>query len=170
MDARKRLCTACKLILPADFQYCPMCGEPTIEQAPPAPRVPSYEPPYEDDNPILLERLAGALTRRKAVVIAIIALVFIIIAAAAAISLTKRLQSPQIVIPSETATPSSGPSLTPTLTPSPTFVPTPSPSGVPSPTPSPSGVPSPTPSPSGVPSRTPSPSGVPSPTATVLPG
>ena len=111
MDAKKTLCTSCKLILPGEFRYCPICGEPVTDRAAPS-HAPPYEPPHEDENPILLERLSGALTGRKAIIIGVIVLALIVIGAIAVVSLTQRQQSQPIVVSSETPTPTPKPSPT----------------------------------------------------------
>ena len=150
MDEKKKLCTSCKLILPRDFAYCPMCGEPVIDRGAPS-RAPPYEPPLQDENQILLERLGGALGGRKAIIIGIVALVLIVIGVIAVVSLTQSPHSQSIVNPSETATPSPSPSPTPTPTP------TPVPTFFPTPTPVPTFFPTPTPVPTFFPTATPVP-------------
>ena len=130
MDAKKTLCTSCKLILPGEFRYCPMCGEPVTDRTAPS-HAPPYEPAHEDDNPILLERLSGALTGRKAIIIGVIALV-LIVGAIAVFALAQGPQSQQIVVSSETPTPTPFPTATPT--PFPTATPTPFPTATPIPT------------------------------------
>ena len=135
MDEKKKLCTVCKLILPSEFKYCPMCGEPVTDRASPS-HTPPYEPPPQDENLILLERLSGALGGKKGIIIGIVALVLIVFGAIALISLTQSQNSQPIVISSETPTPSPSPSPTLFPTPTPTLFPTLSPSPIISPTPS----------------------------------
>ena len=113
MDVKKTLCTSCKLILPGEFRYCPMCGEPVTDRAAPS-HAPPYEPAHEDENPLLLERLGGALTGRKAIIIGVIALVLIVIAAIAVVAFTQGPQSQQIVVSSATPTPTPTRTATPT--------------------------------------------------------
>ncbi|MGA7075372.1 MAG: hypothetical protein WBZ42_02325 [Halobacteriota archaeon] len=154
MDAKKTLCTSCKLILPGEFRYCPMCGGPVTDRAAPS-HAPPYEPAHEDENPLLLERLSGALTGRKAIIIGVIALVLIVIGAIAVVSLTQGPQSQQIVVSSETPTPTPKPSLTPfptaTPTPFPTAIPTPFPTAIPTPFPTATPTPFPTATPTPIP-------------------
>jgi hypothetical protein len=142
MDEKKKLCTSCKLILPGEFAYCPMCGGPVIDQEAPL-QTPPYEPPLEDDNPILLERLSGALAGKKVLIIGIVALALLVLGAIVVLSLTQSPNSQPIAVSSETPTPSPSPSPTPTATPTPTptFVPTATP------TPTPTFVPTATPTP-----------------------
>ena len=99
-----------------------MCGEPVTDRIAPA-HAPPYEPAHEDENPILLERLSGALTGRRAIIIGVIALVLIVIAAIAVVSLTQRPQSQQIVVSSATPTPTPTPTATPTPFPTATLTP-----------------------------------------------
>jgi hypothetical protein len=154
MDEKKKLCTSCKLILPGDFAYCPMCGGPVIDQEAPL-QTPPYERPLEDDNPILLERLSGALAGKKGLIIGIIALALLVLGAIVVFSLTQSPNSEPIAISSETPTPSPTPSPTPTATPTPTptFFPTPTPTFFPTPTPTfvPTATPTPTVTPTGTP-------------------
>jgi hypothetical protein len=141
MDEKKKLCTSCKLILPSEFAYCPMCGEPVIDRGS-LSHTPPYEPPLQDENPILLERLSGALGGRKAIIIGLVALVLIVLGVIAVVSLTQSQHSQPIVNPSETATPSPSPS--PTVVPTPTPVPTFFPTATPVPTFFPTVTPNPT--------------------------
>ena len=101
MDEKKKLCTSCKLILPSGFEYCPMCGGPAIERES-LSHTPPYEPPPEDENLLLLERLSGALGGRKAIIIGVVALVIIVIGAIAFISYTHSQNSQPVAIPSGT--------------------------------------------------------------------
>ena len=148
MDEKKVLCKACKLILPGDFWYCPMCGGPVIDQEAPLHKPP-YEPPLEDENPLLLERIGGALGGKKVIIIGIVALALIVIGAIAVLALTQNQNSQPIAVPSETPTPSPTPSPTPTATPTPTptFFPTATPTFFPTATPTPTPPPTPTPTP-----------------------
>lgn len=131
MDEKKKLCTSCKLILPSEFAYCPMCGEPVIDRGAPS-HAPPYEPLLQDENQILLERLGGALGGRKAIIIGIVALVLIVLGVIAVVSLTHSQNPQPIAISSETPTPSPSPS--PTVVPTPTPVPTFFPTATPNPT------------------------------------
>src|SRR5660397_141786 len=142
MDEKKVLCTSCKLILPGDFSYCPMCGGPVIDQEAPL-QTPPYEPPLEDDNPLLLERISGALGGKKVIIIGIVALALIVLGAIAVLSLTQSQNSQPIAVTSETPTPSPSPSPTPTATPTPTptFFPTATPTFFPTSTPTPTPTP-----------------------------
>jgi hypothetical protein len=151
MDARKKLCTSCKLILPGEFRYCPMCGEPVTDRAAPAHALP-YEPPLEDENPLLVERLGGALTGRRLIIIGVVVAVLLVIAGA--VVLSQRPQSTPIAVASATPTPSPSPTPTP-FVPTPTpFVPTPTPF-VPTATPFPTATPLPTATPTSTPTATP---------------
>jgi hypothetical protein len=102
-----------------------MCGGPVIDQEAPL-QTPPYQPPLEDDNPILLERLSRVLGGKKVIVIGIVALALIVLGAIVVLSLTQSQNSQPIEVSSESPTPSPSPSPTPkpTPTPTPTFIPT----------------------------------------------
>ncbi|MDD1720882.1 MAG: zinc ribbon domain-containing protein [Euryarchaeota archaeon] len=169
MDPRKKVCSFCRLILPSDFQFCPMCGEPLTEEG--SRYSPPYEPPPEEENPILLDRIGGALfspTRKKIVIaVALVALVLVMGAGVVGVSMFQKPNSESSIAETATTTPS----IAPTPTVYPTVYPTPTPTLYPAPYQTPIyGTPSPTiTTPSITPSQNPyypyyGPYGTPSPT------
>ncbi|MGB9370462.1 MAG: ABC transporter permease [Halobacteriota archaeon] len=120
----------------------------------------------EDGKPILLERLSGAFTGRKAIVTGIVAVVLLVVTAVSVVSLTQAPQ-PQPDVHSNTSMASPSPS--PTSVPRPTSTPVPRPTSTPVPTPTPTPFPTPTPTPFPTATPTVSPTATPTPFPTPTP-
>ncbi|MGZ4902615.1 MAG: hypothetical protein ACXVIG_05240 [Halobacteriota archaeon] len=131
MDSRKKICSFCRLILPSDFQFCPMCGEPLTEEH--SRRSPPYESVPEEENSILLDRIRGAFsspTRKKIIIAgALLALVLVMAAAVVGVSMYQKPNGESSIVETATTTPS----LTPTPTVYPTYSPTATPTLYPTP-------------------------------------